>query len=59
MDNWIFLLFFIFSILVCGRNIFLFISSLLSPDPDKYTLDSKELILLGVAVSYFLTFLIN
>ena len=59
MDNWIFLLFFIFSILLGMRHIILFITSFLSPEPEKYTLSSKELILLGLSVAYFITYLIN
>ena len=41
------------------RHIILFITSFLSPEPEKYTLSSKELILLGLSVAYFITYLIN
>ena len=59
MDNWIFSLLFIFSTLVCVRNIFLFITSLFASSPAKYMLNYKELILLGLSISYFITYLIN
>ena len=58
MDNWIFLLIFIFTILICSRNVFLFVASFLPTEPEKYTLTPKELMLLGVSVSYFITYLI-
>jgi hypothetical protein len=59
MDNWIFLLLFIFSTLICVRNAFLFITSLFANNPQKYLLNYKELIFLGLAISYFVTYLIN
>jgi len=59
MENWAYMMIFIFTILVMGRNLFLLLTSLLSPEPKKYTLPYPELILFGIAISYFLTYLIK
>ena len=59
MDSWIYILIFIFAILVISRNIFILTTSLLSAEPTKYTLNYKELLLLGFSISYFLTYLIR
>jgi len=59
MDSWIYTWVFIFAMLVIGRNIFILITSLLSAEPTKYTLNYKELLLVGISISYFLTYLIT
>lgn len=58
MENWIYTLLFIFSTLVVGRNIFLVIIKLFSAEPASYKLTTKELVLLGIAISFILTYLI-
>jgi|21_taG_2_1085346.scaffolds.fasta_scaffold04214_7 hypothetical protein len=59
MENWVHTMGFIFSALVIVRNIFLLTTSLFSANPTKYKLNYPELLLLGTAVSYFLTYLIR
>jgi hypothetical protein len=59
MDNWVYTMGFIFSALVIVRNIFLLVTSLFSSNPKKYTLAYPELIILGLSISYFLTYLIK
>tara|TARA_R110001592_G_scaffold268186_1_gene534368 strand:+ start:1253 stop:1432 length:180 start_codon:yes stop_codon:yes gene_type:complete len=59
MENWIHTMGFIFSGLVIVRNVFLLATSLFSANPTKYTLNYPELIILGISVSYFLTYLIR
>jgi len=58
MNNWAFTLIFIFSILVMVRQLFLFIIKLFSEEPTQYVINKIDLILLGVAMSYFITYLI-
>ena len=58
MAGWAYTLIFIFFLLHLGRSAFLFVTKLLSTDPDRYTLVKEELILLGIAISYTLTYLI-
>ena len=58
MENWVYTLLFIFSILAVGRNIFLVITKMFSSEPTPYKLTEKELILLGIALSFILTYLI-
>ena len=58
MNNWAFTLIFIFSILVIVRQVFLVIVKLFSEEPKPYVINRVDLILLGVALSYFLTYLI-
>lgn len=50
---------FIFSLLVIGRNIFLVVTKLFSAEPSPYKINYVELLLLGICVSYSLTFIIH
>jgi hypothetical protein len=49
----------ILSILVICRHIFLFYRNIADIEPKKYTLTQKEIIYLGVSVSYIITCIIN
>jgi hypothetical protein len=49
----------ILSILVILRHIFLFYRNIVDIEPKKYTLTQKELIYLGLSVSYIITCIIN
>jgi hypothetical protein len=55
----IYLFLFIFVTLNILRNVFRFIRALSSTPPQRLILSDKDLILLGVSVSYFLTYLIR
>jgi len=59
MNSWIYTLMFIFSLLVIGRNIFLVLTKLFSAEPSPYKLNYRELLLLGISLSYSLTFIIH
>jgi len=59
MNSWIYTLMFIFSLLVIGRNIFLVVTKLFSAEPSPYKINYVELLLLGICVSYSLTFIIH
>jgi len=59
MNTWIYILLFIFSLLVVGRNCFLMATKLFSAEPSRYKLNYKELILLGIALSYIITYIIH
>lgn len=59
MENWVYTLLFIFSILVVVRNIFLVTTKMFSSDLTSYKLTEKELILLGITLSFILTYLIH
>mgnify|MGYP003641597499 CR=1 len=58
MDNWGFTLIFIFSILIMVRQLFLFVMKLFSEEPTQYVINKVDLIMLGAATSYLLTYLI-
>jgi hypothetical protein len=55
----IFLFIFIFSVLTVVRTVFRFISTLSQTLPTKLVLSGRELIFLGLAVTYCLTYLIQ
>jgi hypothetical protein len=55
----IFLFIFIFSVLTVSRTVFRFISTLSQKLPTKLVLSGRELIFLGLAVAYCLTYLIQ
>jgi hypothetical protein len=55
----LFLFTFIFSILTVLRTVFRFISALLQNPPKPFVMSSRELFLLGITVSYALTYLIK
>ena len=58
MEHWGFTLVFIFSLLVIIRNILVFARRLFDAEPITYELKRDELLLLGCAFSYTLTYLI-
>tara|TARA_R100000664_G_C2687342_1_gene92854 strand:- start:115 stop:294 length:180 start_codon:yes stop_codon:yes gene_type:complete len=58
MSGWYFTLIFVFSLLVISKNIFNFILKLVASEPTEYILSEKELIFLGVCISYSITYLI-
>jgi hypothetical protein len=49
----------ILSILVICRHIFLFYRNIIDVEPKKYTIAQKELIYLGLSISYIITCIIN
>lgn len=49
---------FVFASLVLLRNIFNFISALSSPTPKPFVLNDRELLILGSAISYLITYMI-
>jgi hypothetical protein len=55
----IFLFILIFSVLTVLRTVFRFISTLSQKIPTKLVLSGRELIFLGLAVTYCLTYLIQ
>jgi len=57
--NTIFLFFFIFSVLTVLRTVIGFIRALSQNPPQPLALSGRELILLGITVSYCLTYLIK
>jgi len=59
MGNWYYTTVFIFFLLVIGRNIFLLSTKLFSAEPTLYELNYKELALLGMSISYTLTYIIH
>jgi len=59
MSGWYFTLIFVFSLLVISKNIFNFILKLIASEPTEYILSEKELIFLGVCISYSITYLIH
>jgi hypothetical protein len=55
----IFLFVFIFSVLTVVRTVFRFIRALSQTPPTKMVLSGRELIFLGLSVTYCLTYLIR
>jgi hypothetical protein len=58
MEGWYYILILIFSILFVGRSIFNFVLKLFSAEPTEYILTKEENILLGITISYILTYII-
>ncbi len=50
---------FVFSILLLLKNAFNFIGALLSNPPKKFQVTSRETLYIGLASSYFITFIIT
>jgi hypothetical protein len=50
---------FVFTILVVLRNITKFVGALLSKDPKPMVYGNRELIFLGLSLSYLITFLLQ
>jgi hypothetical protein len=55
----IFLFIFVFSILNVVRIVFLFIRSLLQETPQQVILSSRGILLLGLSLSYIITYIIK
>lgn len=55
----IYLFIFVFTILVSLKNVTNFISALLSKEPKPLVYSNRELILLGISISYILTYLLK
>jgi len=58
MECWVYTLIFVFSILVVSRNVFLLVRKGFAMDPVTYALHKYELFLLGISISYIVTYLI-
>ena len=58
MSGWIYICAFIFAMLVVLRSLFNFCIKLFSTDPTTYVINREEKILLGVSLSYILTYFI-
>ena len=59
MIGWYYIWLFIFSVLVLLRGTFNFTVRLFSPEPTKYIINKEERWLLGLSLSYVLTYLIT
>jgi hypothetical protein len=55
----IYLFTFIFSILVSLKNVTKFISALLQKEPEPLFYSNRELIFLGISISYIITYLLQ
>ena len=57
--NTIFLFVFIFSVITVLRTVFRFIVSLLQSTPQRMVLSNRELLFLGLTITYCLTYIIK
>jgi hypothetical protein len=55
----IYLFIFVFTILVTLLNVLKFLRALLQKEPKPLVLSNRELILLGVSISYIITYLLQ
>jgi len=55
----IYLFIFVFTILVTLSNVLKFLRALLQKEPKPLVLSNRELLLLGVSISYFITYIIQ
>jgi hypothetical protein len=55
----IYLFIFVFTILVSLKNVTKFVSALLQKEPKPMVYSNRELILLGVSISYIITYLLQ
>jgi hypothetical protein len=55
----IYLFIFIFSILVSLKNVTKFIGALLQKEPEPLVYSNRELIFLGISISYIITYLLQ
>ena len=55
----IYLFVFVFSILVSLKNVTKFISALLQTEPKPLVYSNRELIFLGISISYIITYLLQ
>jgi len=58
MNNWFYLLMFVFSSITTISIVYRFIVSLTSDIPDRVVLTDKEKLLYGLVLSYIITYLI-
>ena len=58
MNGWIYICAFIFAMLVVARSLFNFFIKLFSEKPTTYFINREEKILLGISLSYILTYFI-
>ena len=58
MEGWYYTWLFIFTILVVSRNTFNFSIRLFSTEPSKYIIKKEEKWLLGLSLSYLITYFI-
>jgi len=56
--NTIYLFLFVFTILVALMNVLKFLSALLQKEPKPLVLSNRELFLLGISMSYLITYLL-
>jgi hypothetical protein len=57
--NTIYFFIFVFTILVALSNVLKFLRVLLQKEPKPLVLSNRELLLLGVSISYFITYIIQ
>jgi len=55
----IFLFVFIFTLLVCIRNIVILFISIFKTPPKQVKYTNKEIIYIGLSISYIITYLLN
>jgi hypothetical protein len=57
--NTIYFFIFVFTILVTLSNVLKFLRVLLQKEPKPLVLSNRELLLLGVSISYFITYIVQ
>jgi hypothetical protein len=57
--NTIYFFIFVFTILVTLSNVLKFLRALLQKEPKPLVLSNRELLLLGVSISYFITYIVQ
>jgi hypothetical protein len=57
--NTIYFFIFVFTILVALSNVLKFLRVLLQKEPKPLVLSNRELLLLGVSISYFITYIVQ
>lgn len=57
--SYLFIFVFVFSILMVLKNVFGFLSALLSNPPKKFQVTSRETLYIGLSSSYIITFIIS
>lgn len=59
MNEWYYMLVFVFSVLVCSYYGIRFVVKLMSDPPQRMVLVGHELILVGASMAYFVTYIFN
>ena len=59
MNEWYYMLVFVFSILVCLYYGIYFVVKLMSDPPQRMVLVRNELMLVGASMAYFVTYIFN